>query len=244
MSGSNSSVPGSGALLDGGASARDVSADVPVSFTVHSMPALASADDVSRRTANGRLKMLLVLLVCAAPVVASYFTYFVIRPQARTNYSDLVQPQRPIPRDLSLRALDGQPVDPQSLKGQWLIVAVAGGACDAACERLLWLQRQLRETLGREKDRVENVWLVDDAAAIQDKTLHALAGATVLRVASEELGLWLEPANGHTLSQHLYIVDPLGNWMMRAPADPEPAKLKRDVDKLLRASAGWDKPGR
>ena len=29
-----------------------------------------------------------------------------------------------------------------------------------------------------------------------------------------------------------------------APADPEPAKLKRDVDKLLRASAGWDKPGR
>jgi len=244
MSGSNSSVPGSGALLDGGMPAREAAADMPLSFTVHSMPALASADEVSRRTANGRLKMLLVLLVCAAPVVASYLTYFVIRPQGRTNYSELVQPQRPIPRDLRLLRLDGQPVDPQSLKGQWLIVAVSGGACDAACERLLWLQRQLRETLGREKDRVDNVWLVDDAAPVQDRTLHAVAGATVLRVAPDDLALWLEPAAGKALEQHLYIVDPLGNWMMRAPVDPEPAKLKRDVDKLLRASAGWDKAGR
>jgi len=32
--------------------------------------------------------------------------------------------------------------------------------------------------------------------------------------------------------------------MMRSPPDPEPARLKRDVEKLLRASAGWDKPGR
>ena len=36
------------------------------------------------------------------------------------------------------------------------------------------------------------------------------------------------------------IVDPLGNWMMRVPADPDPAKRKRDVERLLRASAGWD----
>jgi len=42
----------------------------------------------------------------------------------------------------------------------------------------------------------------------------------------------------------MYIVDPLGNWMMRVPPNPEPARLKRDVEKLLRASAGWDKPGR
>ena len=55
---------------------------------------------------------------------------------------------------------------------------------------------------------------------------------------------WLEPAPGHALEDHLYIVDPLGDWMMRVPADPDPARLKRDIDKLLRASAGWDQPGR
>jgi hypothetical protein len=40
------------------------------------------------------------------------------------------------------------------------------------------------------------------------------------------------------------IVDPMGEWMMRVPADPEPMRLKRDVERLLRASAGWDRPGR
>jgi hypothetical protein len=67
---------------------------------------------------------------------------------------------------------------------------------------------------------------------------------TVLRAEPSALAEWLQPAVGHALAQHLYLVDPLGNWMMRVPADPEPAKLKRDVERLLRASASWDKPGR
>ena len=218
----------------------------PLSFTVHSMapPAL---DDAARRTANGRFKMLLVLAVCAAPVIASYLTYFVIRPEGRTNYSELVEPLRPIPADLPLTDLQGAPVRAETLKGQWLMVVVSGAACDAVCEKQLWVQRQLRETLGREKDRLDKVWLIDDAAAPRPQTLAAIqtnTNATVLRVPARALSAWLQPAAGQALEAHMYIVDPLGNWMMRVPANPEPAKLKRDVEKLLRASAGWDKPGR
>ncbi len=237
MSGSNSSAPGSASRAD------SVS---PLSFTVHSMPS-PELDAAARRTASGRLKMLLVLLVCATPVVASYLTYFVIRPQGRSNYSELVQPLRPIPADLPLADLQGRSVAARSLRGQWLLVVVAGGACDAVCEQLLWLQRQLRETLGRDRDRVDKVWLVNDARPLRPQTLQAVsagAAATVLRVDPAALSEWLEPAPGHGLEQHLYLVDPMGNWMMRVPADPQPAKLKRDVEKLLRASAGWDRPGR
>jgi hypothetical protein len=141
------------------------------------------------------------------------------------------------------------------LRGQWLLVVVSGGACDAACERHLWLQRQLHESLGREKDRVDKLWLIDDGATPRPQTLTAigaeggartpgLAPTTVLRVAHATLGAWLAPASGHALEEHLYIVDPQGDWMMRAPPDADPAKLKRDIEKLLRASAGWDRPGR
>jgi hypothetical protein len=237
MSGSNSSAPGSGSPAETAS---------PLSFTVHSMPA-PGLDAVARRTASGRLKMLLVLLVCAAPVVASYLTYFVIRPQGRSNYSELIEPLRPIPAALSLADLQGRVVEARSLRGQWLIVVVSGGACDATCERLLWLQRQLRETLGRDRDRVDKIWLVNDAQPLRPQTLEAVTAgvaATVLRADPTALSEWLEPARGHALEQHLYLVDPMGNWMMRVPADPQPAKLKRDVEKLLRASAGWDKPGR
>ena len=112
----------------------------------------------------GRLKMLIVLAVCAAPVVASYFTYYVVRPEGRRNYGELVEPQRPLPA-LTATALDGKAVPLRSLQGQWLLVSVAGGACDAACENHLYLQRQLREGLGKDKDRLDWVWLVPDGAA-------------------------------------------------------------------------------
>lgn len=240
MSGSNSSVHGSAATRDAAA---------PLAFTVHSMPSPAEIGDAAqRRTARGRLVMLLVLLCCAAPVIASYFTYFVVRPDARTNYSELVTPMRPIPDDLPLADLQGRPVAAASLKGQWLIVVVSGGACDAVCEKQLWLQRQLRETLGAEKDRVDKLWLIDDAAAPRAATLNAIspegAAATVLRAPKAALAAWMTPAPGDSLEAHMAIIDPMGNWMMRVPADPEPHKLKRDMDRLLRASASWDTPGR
>ena len=221
---------------------------LPLSFTVHSLPSPAELGaDAARRTANGRLKMLLLLAVCAAPVLASYLAYFVIRPEGRTNYSELIEPLRPIPATLPLADLQGRTVDPRSLEGQWLLVVVAGGACDASCERQLWIQRQLREALGRDKDRLDKIWLIDDAAPPRPETLQAVSAGTptrVLQVPADALAGWLVPAAGQTREAHMVIIDPLGNWMMRVPADPDPARLKRDIDKLLRASAGWQQPRR
>ena len=219
--------------------------DSPLNLTVHTMPSPA-LDGAARRTLRGRLQMLLVLAVCAAPVIASYLTYFVIRPQGRTNYSDLIEPQRPIPADLPLSNLQGAAVSSASLKGHWLLVVVSGGACNAVCERHLWVQRQLREALGRDKERLEKIWLITDGAAPRQQTLSAVrtnTTETILQVPGRALSAWLQPAAGRTLEDNMYIVDPRGHWMIRVPADPDPAKLKRDIEKLLRASAGWDKPG-
>jgi hypothetical protein len=224
-----------------------------VNFSVHSLP--STSDAVLRRTERGRWLMIAVLLVCAAPVVASYFTYFVLRPEARTNYSELIVPARPLPASLPLVDLANAAIPPVTLHGQWLVVVVAGGACDSRCERHLWLQRQLHEALGAEKDRVDKLWLIDDAAVPRRETLAAIAATgasatagfaptTVLRTSAPALARWLAAEPGRVLADHLYIVDPRGDWMMRAPVDAEPARLKRDLDRLLRASAGWDRPGR
>ncbi len=195
-------------------------------------------------TRAGRWKMLAVLLVCAAPVVASYFTYYVVRPEGRRNYGELMDPQRPLPA-LAAAAPDGRRVELAALKGQWLLVSVAGGACDSVCQQNLYFQRQLRESLGREKDRLDRVWLVSDEAAIPDALEAALQGAAVLRVAGLEQ--WLQAAPGQALADHLYVVDPLGNWMMRFPARMDAAgaaKAKRDLERLMRASSSWDRAGR
>ncbi|WP_295552176.1 hypothetical protein [uncultured Pseudacidovorax sp.] len=239
MSGSNSSRPAVAAL-----------ADEPLGLTVHSMPspgeALGGDANAGRQRKRGRWQMALVLLCCAAPVIASYFTYYVIRPQSRSVFGELIDPQRPVPA-VQARTPDGAIQPLAGLKGQWLIVAVGGGACDKLCEQQLYLQRQLRETLGREKDRVDRVWLVSDDAPIPNRLQAALEGATVLRVSSDALAQWLTPASGAAIGEHLYVVDPMGNWMMRFPARMDlksAAKAKRDLDRLLRASSSWDQPGR
>jgi hypothetical protein len=178
--------------------------------------------------------------------VASYFTYYVVRPDGRRNYGDLIDPQRPLP-DLNASTLDGRSVNLRSLKDQWLLVSVAGGACDAACANHLYFQRQLREGLGKDKDRLDWVWLVDDAAPVADALQPALRDATVLRVSKVALEHWLAPQTGQQLEDDLYVVDPMGNWMMRfaAGVDLKTApKIKKDLERLMRGSEGWDQAGR
>jgi len=214
-------------------------------MAVHGLEARVLPDE--RRTTLGRVKMLLVLLVCAAPVIASYFTYYVVRPDGRTNYGTLIQPSRSLPAALPLQALDGAAVPAASLKGNWLLVVVAPGACDAACEKQLFMQRQLREMLGKERDRLDKVWLVTDSTPLTPALQQAIGGPVpvkALRVQREALAGWLAPEPGSTLEAHLYVVDPLGEWMMRMPANAEPARVKRDLDRLLRASSFWHKPER
>jgi hypothetical protein len=221
----------------------------PLELTVHSMPQTSSMTGsaaTAERTKSGRLKMLAVLLLCASPVIASYITYYIIRPEGRRNFGELIDPQKTVP-NLNASSLDGKSVNLQTLKGQWLLVSVAGGACDAGCQKHLYLQRQLRETLGKEKDRLDWVWLVSDAVAIQSTILPALKDATVLRLPAEQIATWMQPAQGQQLADHLYLVDPMGNWMMRFPTGLDAAatkKVKSDVERVLRASASWDNAGR
>ena len=35
---------------------------------------------------------------------------------------------------------------------------------------------------------------------------------------------------------HIYLVDPLGNLMLRFPRDPDPSRMIKDLQRLLRYS--------
>ena len=232
MPGSNSSNPAEHAVAE------------PIQLSVHSMPRL---DAAQRRAGSGRVKMLLILLACAAPVIASYFTYYAIRPEGRSNYAALIEPAREMPPTLPLMDLQGRSVEASTLRGQWLLVVASPGACDSDCEKRLFAQRQLREMTGRERERIDKLWLVTDNAPIKPELLSALAATPatrVLRVPSTDLATWLAAAPGESLESHLYLVDPMGRWMMRAPKQLDPAKFKRDIDRVLRASSSWDNAGR
>jgi len=218
--------------------------DEPLTMTVHSLPQLDQGTARSAAaTRAGRWKMILLMLVCAAPVIASYFTYYVIRPEGRRNYGELIDPQRPLPA-LSGIGAQGQTVPLTSLRDQWLLISVANSTCNEPCQRHLYLQHQMRETLGRDKDRLDWVWLRTGSAEPSLALSEATQAAVVLKMDRSALASWLEPAAGQLLEDHLYVVDPMGNWMMRFPADLDPKQAKRDLNRLLRASSFWDNAGR
>jgi len=186
---------------------------------------------------SGRWKLLLVVAVCAAPMIASYFTYYVIKPESRTNYGTLLDPREyPIP-SLGSTALDGKPARLEDYKGKWVLLQVAGGDCDDACKTRLFAMRQLRLMQGKEMERIERVWLITDAKPLDTMLMREYDGTDMLRVDPKLLKAWLPTDAGTSVEDHLYMIDPRGNLMMRFPKDADPNKVKKDISKLLRASS-------
>ena len=225
----------------------------PLSMSVHELPDVQSPSGLNPSKAS-RWVVWLVLLICAAPVAMSYLTYYVIRPQSRSVNGELIDPVRALPPVMASEDGSEQLVDLRSLKGQWLLVSVDSGACNAACQEKLYIQRQLIVSLGKEQDRVDWVWLVSDQSPIAPEIKPGLAKATVLRVSEKEIAQWLSGSSSASVSaseleftRYFYLVDPMGQLMERfkAGADRDSAmKIKKDLEKLLRASSSWDKAGR
>ena len=219
----------------------------PLELTVHSLP-----DPVAAQRRKGRMGMLMVVLICAAPVFASYFSFYVLKLSGKAN-GDLIVPTVETPADLSLTDLDGKAVKAESLKGQWLLTVVQDGACDAICEKTLFAQRQLREMFGKDRDKIDKLWLVPDDTPLRPELQKAVTEGvpvTVLRIPSAQLNAWLKPAAGHKLGEYFFIIDPMGRWMLRSQPNGglqdlnEVGEVRQDLGKLLKANAGWDRPGR
>lgn len=198
-------------------------------------PAPSSPDGLARRR-RGRWKLALILFICLAPVLASYYTYYYVRPQTRINYGDLIEPQRPLPA-LDLTYLDGRAFDATNLSGKWFLVMVDGGNCPDSCAQKLYHMRQVRLTTGKERERVQTVWLVDDDQPLSTVVMRAYDGTLMLRAHRAQLAAWLPAQSDTILEDHIFVVDPHGNLMMRFPKNADPNRTKKDLAKLLAASS-------
>lgn len=179
-----------------------------------------------------RTRFLLLIGVFVVPVVAAYLAYFGWRPGGHTNYGDLI-PVTPLQQTAGA-AVDGSPLDLQALQGKWLMVHVGPAACDDACAQQLYLTRQTRIAQGKEQSRIERLWVLTDGGTPDAALLQEHPGLHVWRPTS---GTFVEqfPAL-QDRADHVYLVDPLGNLMLRFPVQPEPKRVMKDLKLLLKAS--------
>lgn len=186
------------------------------------------------------LPLYVLIAITILPIAAAYIAYHVAPPFGRTNYGTLIEPQRPTPA-LPLTRLDGTAFDLRELRGNWVFVIVEGGDCDGRCTDKLLMMRQQRTMTGKDRDRVERVWLVSDQQPLPIILMREYEGTHFVRAPPQSLRefLVLPDTAGAQLQDHIWLIDPRGNLMLRWPRDPEINGIKRDVAKLLKVSAGW-----
>ncbi len=196
------------------------------------------SEAIDARTRRGRLQMLFLLLACAAPVITSYFAYYVIKPEGgKTNFGVLVQPAQE-----ANDAWFGIP-----LKGKWtLLLARPAGDCQVkneSCIEALFLMRQLRVAMGRESGRVQLLWVNVDGKPVDPQVALAYdkktAGVTIVNLPADpkfkaEFQTWLDREGA---GQAIQLMDPSPAKMMYFPvtnSSKEFASIKKDLEKLLR----------
>lgn len=191
-------------------------------------------------------KLLAMVVVLSLPVAVAFWAYWQGTTAGRLEWGELIDPPRPVGA-LQGRDLQGKERSLATLKGQWLLVSVQPGACPPACQERLRLLHQLRETLGKDKDRVDAVWLVPHGQPLAQGSASWGSDFQILQVSPTDVGAWLPAADGDALDTALFVVDPLGNAMARFPANYDSTgarKVRRVLERLLRASVAWDAPGR
>ena len=137
-------------------------------------------------------------------------------PGASSNYGEL----------LVLTPVSGF----EPLRGKWVLVAFDAAACDSYCEKKLYFMRQVRRAQGKDMDRVERLWVLTDAAKPRLEVVAAVEGTRI------EKAEGLANAFPGNAADHIYLVDPMGNLMLRFPRDPDPSKMIKDLQRLLKYS--------
>lgn len=174
----------------------------------------------------------LVAAVAAFPFVGSLVLYLLGGLDGRVNYGDLIEPFG-VPRE-TMRRFDGEPFRLEDLRGRWVLLQVDSGACGEQCRQRLYLQHQVWKLQGKNMHRVERVWLVDDGVRPDPALLQAGDGLRAVDAAGAALLARLPSAG--SVRDHVYLIDPLGNVMLRFPRELDPVRMKKDLARLLRAS--------
>ena len=215
-------------------------------------------------TGTGKNRMLL-LLIGGIPLTmiltATWLWFFVahvdldlIGVLGTANRGTLVQPPRQI-NDVTLRNEDGMSTPFADLESRWtMLIPSAGGRCDTACEKSLYVTRQIHIAMGKEFNRLRRLYVSESSvkdtalvvAQLSDQrptpadfgqylmTEHR--GLKSLTLSAEDyIALFAESANNPAT---WYLVDPAG-WIMMSYNDEVPYKdVISDLKFLLKNSGG------
>jgi cytochrome oxidase Cu insertion factor (SCO1/SenC/PrrC family) len=192
---------------------------------------------------KSRLKIIAVFSIFLGPLLLAFVWLQLVKNDASLGTSSkgqLISPAVPITAFNLKEPMVGE-FTAESLTKVWSMVYLLNGTCTQVCEQNLYHMRQIRLSLVQNMDRVQRVLVTSEehvlAAALLEQHigLRAVTGNTdELEALANQIS---EAESSLTASQDaLYLIDPLGNIMMRFPADLNPKLILKDIKHLLKVS--------
>jgi hypothetical protein len=174
---------------------------------------------------QSRRMMLLLIALFVLPLAASFALYYGIgwRPSGSSNHGELLQPIRQLPSFTD------------SLHGKWALAYVGNGACDDDCKQALVFARQTRLSLAQDTTRVNWVLLATEFCCDRGYLDTQHRGMVILDVSGKRAEL-LSVLPAKDLNHSLFVIDPLGNIVLRYDVRQNPRGLLDDMKKLLKLS--------
>jgi len=219
------------------------------------MPASSVNEQSTARRNRGRVVLLLILLVFLSPWIFAMLW----KSSGRINHGELIEPPRPLP-EITLLAAPGASASVEDFRGKWTWVVVVDKQCNDDCVTRLDLLRQVRIAQKKHVKRLRYSLVVVEPGDIEARPVlsaEVMSDHPELMIRflqRDSHAAFLEQFGGENAGEivgaTIYVVDPLGNVMMKYPADsdrsgaadaedaPElqPKHLHRDMARLLKAS--------
>lgn len=202
--------------------------------------------DLPKPPSKFRQAMPLVLLVlaCGLPVAAAWVFYLNpgLLPEKRGNFGKLIEPPYPL-RHVRLLTAAGKDFRIEEVRGKWNLLWLTSQPCDSECDSYLQRMRNIRIAL-RENGAGLRSFAIPLAGGNTDAWIRKETEFpdTIFLTGSEselrDLAAQFTAAAGPGASQTngFYLVDPLGNVMMRYETNADFRGMLKDLERLLKYS--------
>ncbi|MFT5897355.1 MAG: cytochrome oxidase Cu insertion factor (SCO1/SenC/PrrC family) [bacterium] len=209
--------------------------------SVENNSAYPEIDPVLRR--RSRIKLLLIFSIFGVPLILASIYLQMVRSSGGqlgdTSRGQLIQPAVPL-TEFSLTE-SGDPFNLDSVRGSWTMLYILNGECADACKLNLYHMRQVRLALNHRMDRVQRAVLLQSEGQLSEDLREEHLGLMAIVGTSEEQAVLRDQVRSaestmESLDNAIYLIDPMGNLMLRFPPDLEPKSMLKDIKHLLKVS--------
>jgi len=188
-----------------------------------------------------------MIFLFALPYAAA--TYFYMNRDSfefeKNNYGTIISPLKQV-ADIKLKTLENTNFSFSSLKGKWVMVSIGSSYCEELCQKNMYHMRQIRKAVGKDRDKVERVFLLTDMSDIElfKNKITEYHGMHVIQSTDDEYNKFLssfsfkhkDSNEAQNITDGIFFIDPLGNYMMGYPSGADATKILSDLQRLLKVS--------